>query len=430
MKSKMLIAWAILSLMSFSVLARAQGLTIEEAQRLARDNYPAVKRLNLIDRATAFSLDNIGKNWLPRLSANMQATWQNRVTSLPDMWQELLKQVGGSYEGLHKDQYRIGIEVSQPVYDGGAIKASKAVEQAHGAALRQQAEVELYALRQRINDLFFGVLLSEERIKLIEVLDTLLSANHQKLQVLVKNGVALQADADAMKVEQLAAQQQRTTLTAAHNAYRQMLELFIGKKIGGKLIKPTALQPVESDVRRPELLLFEAQVAEQKARLRQFNTQLRPTVGAFAQGFYGYPGLDMFKDMFSHRWSFNAILGLRVNWTLSAFYTRKNDKHRIALAIDDINYARETFMLNTALQSAQQSTTISQYNQLIEHDEEIVTLRESIRKTAEAKLSGGVIDVSNLIEQLTKESEARINRITHELEKLKAIYNLKTTLNQ
>jgi hypothetical protein len=66
----------------------------------------------------------------------------------------------------------------------------------------------------------------------------------------------------------------------------------------------------------------------------------------------------------------------------------------------------------------------------MDNDEEIVSLRTSVRKAAESKLEHGIIDVNELVRQINNENAAKVQHSIHEIEMLKAQYDLKYTLNQ
>ena len=63
-------------------------------------------------------------------------------------------------------------------------------------------------------------------------------------------------------------------------------------------------------------------------------------------------------------------------------------------------------------------------------DDEIVRLRESVRKASESKYRNGVITVNDLLRDIINENNAMVERSRHELELLKNIYDLKVVLNQ
>lgn len=407
-------------------------LTLDECQNLAQKNYPLLKQYRLIEETTGFTIQNINRGYLPQLTLNGQGSFQSDVMTLPDLLAGMLKQNGYVMKGLDKDQYRLALDLNQIVWDGGNLKAQKEMARTQGDVQNAQMDVEMYKVRERVNSLFFGLLLIKEKILLNEDLQKLLSANCDKLQEMLQNGVAMQADVDAVRAEYLNARQQRIELDAMKQTYQRMLALFIGKEIEAVdgLQRPADKVPVSSDNQRPELQLFNAQISQTEAQRQLLNSGIRPKLGIFAQGYYGYPGYNMFADMFNHDFTWNGMVGVRIQWNISNMYTHKNEHRKLDVVRGTIENTREAFLFNNRLQTIQETADIERYRNLLVEDEEIILLRTSVRKSAEAKLEHGIIDVNNLLQEITRENQARIEKSGHEIEMLKHIYELKHTINQ
>ncbi len=413
-------------------LSAMAQLTIDECQRLAFDNYPLLKQYRLIEESTEFTVKNIHKGYLPQLTFTGQASYQSDVTTMPEALTKTLAQSGQAVKGLAKDQYRFALDLNQTIWDGGTMSAQKKVAQAQGVTQSAQTDVSMYEVRGRVNHLFFGLLLIEDKIALNEDLQHLLQSNCEKLQQQYKNGVAMQADVDAVRAEYLKTRQQHTELLSMKQSFQQMLALFIGKQTDeiANLQRPTADMPVSVENNRPELRLLDTQLQQNNTQQKLLNSSILPRFSLYAQGFYGYPGYDMFSDMFNRDFSLNGIVGLRMTWNIGKLYTLKNDRRQLNTARGFIETARETFLFNNRLQSAQDQSNIDRYRKLMQEDEEIIALRTSVRQSAEAKLEHGVIDVNNLLQEITRENQAKTDQSSHEIEMLKHIYELKHTMNQ
>lgn len=421
---------ALLAGMIAATMTVKAQLTIDECQRLARENYPLISRYDLVRQTVDLSLSNIGKEWLPQLAFSGQATYQSGVMSLPEMLQNLLESNGYGYQGLKKDQYKVALDLNQTIYDGGGINARKGVVRAESKASRRQVDVDLYALRERIDDIYFGLLLLDDKIRLNEDLQRLLSANCGKLEAMLVGGVAMQADVDAVKAELLNVRQQNIELHSSRRGLCKVLSIFIGEEVPDSLVRPEAALPDNGEIRCPELYLFDARMEEIAARDKLLDASIRPRVSLFAQGWYGYPGLDMFSDMFSRDWTLNGMVGVRLSWNIGALYTRKNDKRKLVAAAGEVETARKVFLFNNRLRHVQETIAADKYADLLRDDEEIISLRTSVRMAAEAKLEHGTIDVNDLLREITYENQARIGQSVHYIEMLKTIYEIKNTLNQ
>ena len=406
----------------------SQTLTLDECQRLAQENYPLIKRYSLIEQTTSYTLQNISKGWLPQLSASAQATLQSDVMSFPNSFKNIMAQTGQELKGLSKSQYRVGIDLNQMVYDGGSISNQRKVAQLQGDVQEAQNEVDLYAIRQRVNDIFFSILLTDERLKVNEDLQTLLEANLSNLNSMLRNGLAMESDVSSMKAEHLKAKQQYTELISTRQSLCHMLSAFIGEEVTN-VSKPLSQPLIPSGNNRPELRLLESQLDLAHAQEKLLDTSLMPKLSVFAQGFYGYPGYNTFEDMFSRKWSLNGMVGARLTWNISQFYTNKGDKAKLQLQRQQTENARETFLFNNKLKQMQQNEAIEKYRQLMKDDESIVVLRKEVRQAAESKLAHGIIDTNALLQEINRENQAKIELATHEVEMLQQIENLKLTLN-
>lgn len=420
----------ILISMLFPMLAMAQTVTLDECQHAAEQNYPLIRQYDLIARTTDLTVSNIGKAWLPQVTATAQATLQSDVMSWPEQMQSMLTQMGLDLKGLKKDQYRVGVDVNQTVFDGGRISGQQAVARRQGEVQAAQTDVSLYAVRQRVNEMYFGLLLLDDQIKLNRDLQELLAASENRLASMYKRGTAAESDYNNVKAERLNVAQQLTAMESQRRALAAMMSAFCGIEVD-QVEKPalTDVDPAVTAANRPEVKLVEAQLRLADAQERLLNASLMPQVSLFAQGYYGYPGYNMFEDMIKHDWSLNGLVGARLTWNIGALYSRHNDKAKLQLQRQSAETSRDVFLYNNNLEQVQQREEIERYRQLMATDEEIIALREKVRKAAESKLSHGIIDVNDLIKEINNENAARVQQSIHEIELLKSIYNLKYTTN-
>ena len=410
--------------------AMAQAQTLEECQRAAEQNFPLIRQYGLIEKTTGLNVANIQKGWLPQVSASAQATLQSDVPAFPDEFQKLYQQMGITMEGLERDQYRVGIDVQQTVYDGGNIKSQKEIARRQGELQSRQNEVTMYNVRRRVNEMYFSLLLIDEQIQLNADLQTVLEGNEKKLAAMLKGGTASESDWQNVKAERLNVVQQMTGLQSQRTALVRMLSTFCAMEVN-RLVKPEIPENTGSTVNlRPELKTIDAQLRLADAKEKALDATLMPRLGVFAQGYYGYPGYNMFEDMTGRKLSWNGIIGARLTWNIGALYSRKNDKAKLQAERETAEANRERFLLDNKMEQIQQNENISRYRQLMTDDEEIISLRSSIRKAAESKLAHGIIDVNDLVREINSENKARVEQCIHEIEMLKEIYNLKITTGE
>ena len=398
----------------------AQHLTIDECQSKAHANYPLIKRYELIDKTEGFNLSNAGKGYLPQVSLSAKATYQSQVTEIPIS-------VPG-VEGMSKDQYSATLDVTQTIWDGGVISGKKDLTKASSLSEQKQLDVDLYEINDRVNQMFFGILLLDAKLKQNQLLQDELQRNYNQVSSYIENGVANQSDLDAVKVEQLKSIQAQTQLKSNRKAYLDMLSSLIGTPLNENVM----LQKPDGDIllhsfvnKRPELDLFDAQYKNLEVQKKLIKANYMPKLGLFVTGGYSRPGLNMLENKFSAYY----IGGVRLTWNFGSLYTQKNERRIIEANQQSLDVQKETFLFNTNLQSIQGVTEVMKNRDLLKYDDEIITLRNNVKKAAEMKVANGTLTVTDLMREVTNEDMAKQDKIQHETELLLSIYNLKYTTN-
>lgn len=420
-------------LLLLSVLAvlfpavRAQSL--EECRQAAEHNYPIIRQYDLIARTTELTVRNIQKAWLPQISVTAQGSYQNKVTAWPENLQGLFAQMGIQLQGLSRDQYKVGIDVRQTLFDGGTIGSRREIARGEGAVQAAQTEVDLYKIGQRVHEMYFGLLLLDEQLRLNADVNALLRSNEAQLAAMLKSGTASAGDFENVKAERLSAEQQQTELLSQRQTLQRLLSLFCGIPVDS-IRRPAVPNLPSGENKRPELRLFDRRLQLTAAQEKAVDAQLLPQLGLFAQGYYGNPGLNLFEDMMKRRWSWNGIAGLKLTWNLSALYTHRNEKSKLRVQRELIENARQQFLFNNQLDETQQSENVRRFRAIAQRDGEIIALRTAVRKAAESKLAHGIIDVNGLLREINKENAAKTQQAIHEIDMLKAMYDLKFSHNE
>lgn len=420
-----------LTIIAVVCCATVDAQSLEECRRLAREHYPEIRQYDLIAETEQYNLSNAARAWIPQVSLSGQATYQSATPTYPEAFSSIMEANGIEMTGIRRDQYRVALDVSQNIWDGGQSKANRAIAEAEATKQRSRLDVSLYDLQARVDNIYFGILLLDERMAQTEALIGVLESNLARMRTYYNNGVAMQADVDAVEAELLVARQTLGQVESSRKSYRRILEIFIGQPLADEALERPVMTEVASRISaRPELAMFEAEEDRLEAERRAINSSAMPRFAAFAQGYYGYPGMDMFKSMVSAEWSLNAIVGVRMSWNIGAFYTKKNNLDKLDAAKRQIDVQRDVFLFNSEMQATQDDGEIARLRKALEDDERIVELRRRVRMAAESQLENGVIDATDLLRKITDETNAALGRSTHEIELLQAIYRLKTTLNQ
>lgn len=416
----------ILSLLSFGYLTGFAQITIEDCYWKAQANYPLIQQYDLIEKTKEYNLSNANKGYLPQIMFSAKATYQSDVPQLPIDFSQLGVQ-GVSIPTLSKDQYGATLDVNQTIWDGGTIASQKEAIRTASEVEKKSNEVNLYSLNERVNQLFFGILLADAQIRQNQLLQDDLRRNYEQVKSYMQNGIANQADLDAIRVDQLKAQQTEIQFINTKKAYTEMLSKLIGEDINAntEFIKPDAIHPGSHVINRPELDLFDAQIKNFETKNREINAGLMPKFGLFVTAGYGKPGLNMLENDFSAYY----LVGAKLSWNIGNFYTRKNQKKQIQTSIRTVETQRETFLFNTNLDVVQKENNINSYFDQLKYDDEIIVLRNSVKRASEAKMANGTLSGSDLTRDINAEQMAVQDKILHEMELLLAIYNLKFATN-
>ena len=397
-------------------------ITLEECQRKTQENYPLVHQYGLVEKTKEYNLENAAKGYLPQFTLSGKASWQSEVTELP------VQVPGVDIKGLPKDQYQVMLELKQNIWDGGEIRSRKEQVKASSDVDREKLNVDMYALTERVNQVYFGILLLDEQLRQNQLFLEDLERTNKQISSYIENGIASQSDLDAVSVEQLNTRQKRIELTSSRQAYLSMLALLTGEEMpaGISLQKPVPEWdiPVIAN-NRPELIWFDAQNGRLQVQEEALKTQLMPRFGLFVQGAYGNPGLNMLKNEFSPYY----VAGVRLSWNFGSLYTLRNDRRVIAANRQLLDSNRDVFLFNTRLQATQQGSAVESVRRQMADDDEIIRLRTSIRKASEAKVANGTMTVTDMLRDMTSENLARQTKALHEVQLLMNMYQLKYTTN-
>ncbi|AZI32590.1 TolC family protein [Kaistella carnis] len=399
----------------------AQTLTLEECYDLAKQNSPLIKRHDLIAKTKEYNLENAAKGWLPQIQIVGQATYQNDVIQFPIQLPNM------TIEPLSKDQYKVYADVQQNIYDGGMIANQKKMAIINSEIELQKTEVETDQLEMRINQIYFGILQTDEQLQQTELTKSDLSSGLKKAEAQLENGVIFRSNIDVLKAQIDNLEQKQLELQSTKKSFLQMLSLFINKNIDENttLVKPEKIL-IQDENKRAELKLFDLQKQGLEQQKANINSKNLPKLGAFFQGGYGKPGFNMLKNEFDLFY----IGGLRLNIPISGFYTRKNDLALVETQQQEIDVQKENFLFNQQFQTIQNNSDLDKIQQLINKDNELIELRESIKKASLAQLENGVITTNDYLREANELDRAKNQKIIHEIQYLLTQYNLKAQLNQ
>ena len=413
--------WLLSLCLACSHWAMAQtgaSLSLDDCLEMAKQHYPLIRQYALIEKTREYSIDNAQKGVLPQFNVAGQATYQSDVTQVPISFPNV------DIPTLSKGQYRLYGEVSQSVTELFTVKDQKEFINNKSGVETQKTEVELYKLRERINNLYFGILLIDAQVQQTDLLKKDIQSGIEKTNIAIANGVALKSTADNLKAELLKADQRTIELKAAREGYADMLALLIGRPVDrNTILEKPHRQVLSLSINRPELKLFDLQQQSFDVQDKLITARNLPRLSIFFQGGVGRPGLNMLDNKLRGYY----IGGLRLNWNFAGFYTHKNDREMLTLSQNAIDVQRETFLFNTNLTLKQQSADITKMEELIGTDKSIIALRENVKNATQNQLTYGTATTNDYLIAVNAEDVARQNLVLHEIQLLMTEYNAQAT---
>lgn len=391
-----------------SSLQAQNTLTLQNCYDLLKSNYPLAKQSELVAQSNKLNLESINSNYLPQLYLNAQATYQSAVTSIP------IKIPNLNIPELNKDQYRGTIDVNQLIFDGGTTKESAKIQNTVSQIQQQQINNTIYQQKLQLNQVFFSILLLKEKWDLLQSVKENLESRFKEIHAVVVNEMLIAASEQVIAAELIKTKQQIAENEYDRKAGLDMLSLLIGKELNSKTIleKPILTDPLNEDIERPEIQLFELQKQEWEDRSKLSRTKRFPKLSAFVQGGYGNPGLNMLDNSFQPFY----IGGLRLNWNIWDWRNTRNQQQIFNINKMTIDVQRENFELNTYITLRQIDSETRKITESIKADEEIIALRKKILQSTEALLKNGSITSSQYITELSALNQAEISKKNHEIQ--------------
>jgi outer membrane protein TolC len=412
---------AIIAALLIPVITDAQNapLTLEQAYEMSTKNYPMIKQKELVKRTSELNIKNLSTGYLPQLLFSGQATYQSDVTKVD------VPIPGFKIDAPEKDQYKIVAEANQLLFDGGLIKTQKEMQELNARVEDQKVEVELYKVKERINQIYLGVLYLDQQLKQVELIKQDVNTGIKRVEAQVNNGIAFRSNLNLLKAELLKAEQREIELRSSRKGFIETLGLFMNQSLDENIVleKPAVNAfTTDKNISRPELKLYSDQSALLGHQDKMIRARNLPKTSLFVQGGYGRPALNLLKNEFD----FFYVGGIRLNWSLGGLYTSKKDKQVVEINKRMVDIQKETFLLNTNTQLTQQRSEIDKLQKLIGSDDQIIELRVQVKDAAKAQLENGVITANDYLREINAEDQARQTLIAHQIQLLQAQINYQT----
>ncbi len=385
------------------------------------EKYPNAYQKTLYESSSGLKLKNLDVNYLPQISFKGQATYQSDVPgiSLPIPTIKIPE--------TSKDRYQLLLDVKQLIYDGGSTSSQKDVEESQLYSDKQKVEVELYGLKQRVNDLYFSVLLLQEKKNIYTAYYNDVQSKIKEMTSKVENGVTQKSNLYILQAQLLQIEQDlestETDKTASIKMLGELMDKNLDKDIALKLPDPQVNNYEITPGDRPEYKLFEFQRNQFDAMKSSVNTRVLPKLNIFGQAGYGRPGLNILDNSFQPFYT----VGINVSWNPINWNSNSNEIQIYEANKNMIDKQKETFDKNLKVSLEKYKSEIQKYESLIKKDEELITLRDKIVESTASQLLNGTITSTVYLTELNNKNQVLLTYKTHIVQLIQSKINFLTT---
>lgn len=407
----------LLFLAAIPAFGQGGSVNLEDCYRLARENYPRLTDAVRQQQISDLKQKNTGSAWNPQLNLAGQASYQSEVTRVN------LAIPGVSIAEPSKDQFKVYLDVKQTIYDGGAVKSSMELEKSNLAAEQQNLEVEIYALHERINQLYFTILLLKENESVIQSKREILDERIKVLESMLRNGVATYRDVALLKAERLLTEQQIREIHAERLAALGMLGILTNQHFdeNTRFAEPVITTKSEH-ISRPELKYFDLLGNKLEQNSMMIQKTRNPKIFGFGQAGYGKPGLNMLKNTINPFY----LVGLGLSWNIIDWKQTGRSREILAVQKEMVGSQRALFDQNLSVAMFKAGESIKKVEELLKIDDELVVLRGIIAKQSASQLENGTITSADYIVDLNSVTQANINKKTHKVQLYQAVASYNT----
>jgi len=419
MLRKTLLITGLSALISFSY-SQDKSVTLAWCLEKAEANHPLFSQYELLSSQNELKIKNLNRNYLPDMNLNGDAHYQSDVTEVPSVIAAFAP------EPLDKDQYKASLDVSQLIYDGGLTKSNKELEELENAINRQNVNISLYQLKDKVIAAYFNIIGLQESLALLELTRQNLEARFKEVESGVRNGLVLASNAEVLKAELLKVEQKEIEFSTAIASSYRILSILTREEIapGTKLEwQSPVIDSYVAGPTRPEYKLFSLQQEKAESLKNLASVKRMPRLWAYGQAGYGKPGYNMLKNEFDDFY----MIGAKLSWNIWNWNKTKNEKTILDLNKAIVESNKNSFDLSLSADLERKLAEIIKIEALLPKDQQIAEIRSGIVRTYASRLQNGVITATEYVTELHAETEAKLNLSIHQVQLARAKYEYLAT---
>ncbi len=402
-------------------------VTLDFCYKQAEKTFPLTRQIGLLGKSNELKIKNLNKNWLPLMNINGSASYQSAVTEVEIP--VLAGNIQLTMPKLALDWYKLTLDVNQAIYDGNITGYQKKLESYNLQSDQLGVQVELYKVKDRINQVYLSIILSGANEEVLNSTKQSLQSKQKEVESAVRNGSMLASSEDAIRVELLRIDQELLNIQHDRTAAVQMLSELTSSNIPETsvfVLPEVRLSTLSFEDKRLEYQLYEVQQERAGLMKNMVTTKWNPKLYAYGQAGYGRPGLNMLSNDFTPWY----IIGAKLSWNFFNWNQNKNEKKIYDIQNDLIRSQKETFDKNLRVEADRAMEQVLKLTDQLRQDQDILDLRERITKSASSQLNNGVITSSEYISRLNEEIQARLTMELHRIQLVQAKINWLFTLGK
>jgi outer membrane protein TolC len=417
----------ILTMMAGSMQASPPDtLSLEYCYSRVEDHYPIANKIELQKQITNLNKKITNTASYPQLNFGASATYRSEVTEF-----QVSSGAGRSVgPDLSKDQYEAALDITQTIYNRGAIGIKKGLEQVRGEQQQESIKVQLQKIREQVNSVYFGILLAKKQLDIISTVSENLKAQIKSVRSKVENGAVLPTQQYILEAERIKITQDSTEIDANIRSAYTVLGQLIGEELTSDIPlmipeRNTITQNREASIQfRPEFDVFESnrQALEYQKELAQ--TKKIPSLSAFGTAAYGRPGFNFFEnDLHGY-----YLVGLKLQWNFWGALNAGTRQEVYNLSQKSIKEEEKAFERQLKADLSKIKEEIASLESRIRKDDEIITLREKVVEVVSSQLENGTATATEYITELNKATQARLSMMMHRIKLAQAKVEYETAL--
>lgn len=409
----------LLIIMGLVSLLKIQGqvmeVNIQQCRQKAVHQSPLQAQYDLLQQSMQLKKNNIGKRNLPDLKLSAQATYQSDVTKV-DL--NVPPQLNIDFPVPDKDQYKVALDINQVIYDGGTTAGLKELEDAEYEIQKEKLQLELYHLKERVNQIYFNILMLKKQGETLALLEETLNNKLKDLETARTYGTALTKDVNMLRSEVLQVRQQIRENEINLRTQLKILSDLTEEEYstGTHFIMPQIDTVSGTEIRRHEYKLFSLNQNKLSESSSVAGKKLMPGMYGFGQAGYGKPGLNMLSDKFDVFY----IVGARLQWKFWDWNHTKTERKILNLQQDILETQKQDLVKNIRTELMNKELEMQKYRELIQMDNEIIKIKSDIAAVSSSQLDNGVITSSVYIEDVNAVHKAKLQREIHLIQLTKA----------